>query len=203
MTTIDSIEELEAIYGLPQKLSLDKVADHITSDYRKVIEASPFCALATSGPEGLDCSPRGDELELMRIQDERTLLLPDRRGNNRADTLRNIVVDPRIALLFLIPGSGMTLRMNGRAVLRKDAELLETFAVKNKPPRCVIEITVQEIYFQCARAILRADLWNSEKHIDPKSLPSAGDILAAQTQGSEGGKDYDEAWPARAKKTMW
>ena len=203
MTTITTIEELEVLYGVPAEPSLVKVADHVTAEYRTLIEASPFCALATSGPGGMDCTPRGDQRGFVRIHDERTLMLPDRRGNNRIDTLRNIILDPRIALLFLIPGSGTTLRVNGRAQLRNDTDLLESFAVKNKPPRCVIEIALEEIYFQCARAILRAELWNPDKFADPKSLPSAGDILAAQTKNRFGGKDYDDAWGARAKDTMW
>ena len=203
MTTITTIEELESIYGTPSEASIVKVAGCVTPEYRKLIEASPFCSLATCGPEGMDCSPRGDSRGFVHVHDPHTLLLPDRRGNNRIDTLRNLIADPRIALLFLIPGSGTTLRINGRARLLNDPDLLDCFAVKNKPPRSVIEITVEQIYFQCARAILRAQLWDPEKHIDPRSLPSAGDILAAQSENRVGGEDYDNAWDARAHDTMW
>lgn len=204
MAVIDTIEKLEAIYGRPDATSTVKVADHVTPHYRAFIEASPFLTLATAGPEGLDCSPRGDVApHLVRIVDERTLHLPDRRGNNRIDSLRNIVRDPRVALLFLIPGHGNTIRVNGRARLLDDRDLLESFAVHGKAPRMVAEIAVEAVYFQCARAILRADLWRQEGRVDPKDLPSAGDILADMSNDSIGGEAYDKAWPERAAGTMW
>src|SRR5690242_1134767 len=124
MSVIETVEQLEAIYGFPNDASTVKVADRVTPAYRKLIESSPFAALATSGPEGLDCSPRGDLPGFVRIHDEKTLMMPDRRGNNRIDSLRNIVRDPRVALLFLIPGSGTTLRVNGRVELSIDDDLL-------------------------------------------------------------------------------
>jgi len=158
MSTVTTVDELEAIYGFPGETSTVKVADGITPSYRVLIENSPFAALATSGPEGLDCSPRGDVAGFVRIHDERTLMMPDRRGNNRIDSLRNIVRDPRVALLFLIPGSGTTLRINGRARVSADPALLASFAVGGKTPRTVIVMEVGEIYFQCARAIVRSDL---------------------------------------------
>lgn len=205
---ISSVEELEEHYGKPGATSLVKVSPVITDQYRALIEASPLCGLATVGPEGLDCSPRGDALEnglsgLVRIRDERTLLMPDRRGNNRIDSLRNIVRDPRIALLFLIPGSGTTLRLNGTAQISVEPALLESFSVGGQRPRSVIIVSVVEIYFQCARAIARADLWNPEKHVDTTKLPTPGDILAAQSGGEVGGQPYDKAWPERAKTSMW
>src|SRR5437588_4853237 len=163
MSVIATVEQLEAIYGQPNDASTVKVADRITPSYRALIEKSPFVALATSGPEGLDCSPRGDLPGFVRVQDDRTLLLPDRRGNNRTDSLRNIVRDGRVALLFMIPGVGNTLRVNGRASLSNDAELLESFVMEGKPPRCVIVIRVETVYFQCSRALIRSDLWNPEK----------------------------------------
>jgi len=172
MSIIATIEELEAIYGHPNEASTVKVADRVTPPYRVLIEKSPFAALATAGPEGLDCSPRGDLPGFVRIHDETTLMMPDRRGNNRIDSLRNIVRDPRVALLFLIPGSGNTLRVNGCAHLSRDAELLASFKVDGKAPRTVIVMGVEEIYFQCARAIVRADLWNPDKRVDPKTLPT-------------------------------
>ena len=203
MAMITTIAELEAIYGLPGETSTVKEVDHITPHYRTFIELSPFVALATSGPEGLDCSPRGDLAGFVRVHDETTLMLPDRLGNNRVDSLRNIVRDPRAALLFLIPGVGNTLRVNGRARLMTDADLLASFAVGGKPPRSVIVLSVQAVYFQCARALVRSDLWNPAKHADPKALPSAGQILAALSQDRVGGEDYDSAWPERAKQTLW
>jgi PPOX class probable FMN-dependent enzyme len=159
--------------------------------------------LATSGPEGLDCSPRGDIRGFVRIHDHRTLMLPDRRGNNRVDSLRNIVRDPRVALLFLIPGSDTTLRVNGRAHLTDDAEVLASFAVDGKPPRSVIVIETEAVYFQCARALMRSDLWNPDKHANPASLPTAGQILGELTLNRVGGEPYDRAWPERAKQSMW
>jgi uncharacterized protein len=203
MTIIATIGELEAIYGQPNEASTVKVADRITPQYRVLIDKSPFAALATCGPEGLDCSPRGDLPGFVRVHDETTLMMPDRRGNNRVDSLRNIVRDPRIALLFLIPGSGSTLRVNGRARVSADADLLASFKVDGKAPRTVIVMTVDEIYFQCARAIVRSDLWNPDRRVDPKSLPTPGQILAEMSENRVGGEDYDQAWPERARQTMW
>ncbi len=203
MAIITTVEELEALYGLPAEASIVKEVAHVTPHYRAFIAASPFAVLATSGPEGLDCSPRGDVPGFVRVADERTLLLPDRRGNNRVDSLRNIIRDPRVALLFLIPGSGNSLRVNGRAHLSTDPDLLASFAVEGKAPRCVIVIAVAAVYFQCARAILRSGLWNPETWVEPMSLPSAGQILAALSDNRVGGAEYDRAWPERARQTMW
>jgi len=203
MTIIATIDQLEAIYGQPNEASTVKVADRITPQYRVLIDKSPFAALATCGPEGLDCSPRGDLPGFVRVHDETTLMMPDRRGNNRVDSLRNIVRDPRIALLFLIPGSGSTLRVNGRALVSADADLLASFKVDGKAPRTVIVMAVDEIYFQCARAIVRSDLWNPDRRVDPKSLPTPGQILAEMSENRVGGEDYDRAWPERARQTIW
>ncbi|PLX38339.1 MAG: flavin-nucleotide-binding protein [Hyphomicrobiales bacterium] len=203
MTMISTVEELRRIYDLPQLASTAKEIDRITPHYRALIEASPFVAVATAGPDGLDCSPRGDAGSVVHIHDEKTLMLPDRRGNNRIDTLINIVHDPRVGLMFLIPGSGTTLRINGTATLSVEPDLLASFAVDGKEPRSVMVIAVETVFFQCARAIVRADLWNPEKHVDPASLPTPGDILADLSKNLVGGADYDREWPERAKKTMW
>jgi uncharacterized protein len=203
MSVIATIEQLEAIYGQTNDASTVKVADRVTPSYRIMIEKSPFAALATAGPEGLDCSPRGDLSGFVRIHDDKTLMMPDRRGNNRIDSLRNIVRDPRVALLFLIPGCANTLRVNATAYVSADPELLSSFKMEGKAPRTVIVMTVDEIYFQCARAIIRSDLWNPEKLIDPRSLPTAGQILAEMSNNRVGGEDYDRAWPERAQQTMW
>jgi uncharacterized protein len=203
MSVIESIEQLEAIYGQPVEAATAKVAERITPSYRVLIEKSPFAALATCGPEGLDCSPRGDLPGFVRIHDDKTLMLPDRRGNNRIDSLRNIVRDPRVALLFLIPGAGSTLRVNGRAHLSDDAGLLASFQVEGKAPRTVIVMTVDEIYFQCARAIVRSELWNPDKRVDPKTLPTPGQILADMSDNRVGGEEYDREWPERARKSLW
>lgn len=204
MHQITTLEVLEALYQpAPAAPSTVKVTDHITPHYATLIEASPFVALATVGPEGLDCSPRGDLPGFVRVADPKTLMLPDRRGNNRIDSLRNIVRDPRVALLFLIPGSGTTFRVNGRAALSADPALLDSFAVDGKAPRTVIVVTVEEAYFQCARAIVRSGLWDPERRVDPNALPTAGAMLAAVTAGAVGGEAYDQAWPERAAKTLW
>lgn len=203
MSIISTVEQLEALYGLPGETSLVKELDHIIPEYAAFIEASPFVALATSGPEGLDCSPRGDLASFVRIHDPRTVMMPDRRGNNRADSLKNIIRDPRVALLFLVPGSGTTLRVNGRAHISVDAELCASFAVESKPARSVTVIEVEAVYFQCARAIVRSELWNPDRHVDSKSLPTPGQMLAVTSRESIDGAAYDREWPERAKKSMW
>jgi hypothetical protein len=203
MSTITSVAELEALYGTPGETSLVKESDRLTPSYRRFIEASPFVALATAGPEGLDCSPRGELGGCVHIEDDKTLLLPDRRGNNRIDSLRNLVRDPRMALLFLIPGSGSTLRLNGRAVISADPALLDRFAVAGKLPRSVMVITVEQVFFQCARALVRSDLWNPAHHVDPESLPTPGKILAEMSGNRVGGEPYDRDWPERARKSLW
>lgn len=203
MSIITTVEQLEALYGAPVEAAIVKEVDRITPHYRVLVEASPFVALATAGPEGLDCSPRGDLAGFVRIHDERTLMMPDRRGNNRVDSLRNIVRDPRVALLFLVPGSGTTLRINGRARLDTDPALLESFTVDGKAPRSVIVLAVERVYFQCARAIVRSGLWDPQRHVDPASLPTPGRILAALSDERVGGDGYDREWPERAAKTMW
>jgi uncharacterized protein len=203
MSFIATIEQLETIYGLANEASTVKVANRITPSYRALIEKSPFAALATSGPEGLDCSPRGDLPGFVRIHDDKTLMMPDRRGNNRTDSLRNIVRDPRVAMLFLIPGSASTLRVNGRALVSADPDLVASFKVDGKAPRTVIVMTIEEIYFQCARAMVRSDLWNPDKRVDPKTLPTPGQILADMSDNRVGGEQYDREWPERARRTLW
>ena len=203
MTTIATVAALETLYGTPSEAATVKEVGRVTPEYRKLIEASPFAVLATSGPEGLDCSPRGDRPGFVRIHDDHTLMIPDRHGNNRVDSLRNIVRDPRTALLFLIPGLGTTLRVNGRAHLSIEPALLDSFVVEGKAPRSVIVLAVDSIYFQCARAIVRSELWNPARHRDPVGLPSPGQILAALTESRVGGEAYDRAWPERARKSMW
>ncbi|MEH6952085.1 pyridoxamine 5'-phosphate oxidase family protein [Nitrobacter sp. NHB1] len=203
MTAIETIEQLEAIYGQPGEAATIKVAQRITPSYRALIESSPFAILATCGQEGLDCSPRGDLPGFVRVHDDHTLIMPDRRGNNRIDSLRNLIRDPRAALLFLIPGSGTTLRINGRALVSADPDLLASFGVEGKTPRSVVVMTVEEIYFQCARAIIRSHLWDPDRRVDPKSLPTPGQILSEMSKDRVGGEDYDRTWLERARQTMW
>jgi hypothetical protein len=204
MTDITTIEALEALYDGPlTPATVVKDSPVITAHYKALIEASPFVALATAGPEGLDCSPRGDRGAVVTVLDPRTLALPDRRGNNRIESLRNIVRDARVALLFLIPGSGTTFRVNGQARISVDPGLLARFTVEGAAPRSVVLVTVETCYFQCARAVVRSDLWNPARHVESGVLPTPGDILAAMTDGAVGGRPYDEAWPARAAASLW
>lgn len=202
MRIITSVEELNALYGGAGEAATAKVTSVLTPLYRRMIEASPFMALATVGPEGLDCSPRGDLGGVVRVEDAKTLLLPDWRGNNRVDSLANIVRDPRIALMFLIPGSNTTMRLNGRAVVSIEESLLDSFEMDGKHPRSVVVITIDEVYFQCARAVMRAELWNTERFVDPSSLPTPGMLLKAAKEDFDQ-ETYDREWPARAAKSMW
>ncbi len=200
---VQTIEQLEAIYGAAGEASTVKVVDRMIPQYRAYIEASPFVALATVGPEGLDCSPRGDGRGFVCIHDDRTLMMPDRRGNNRVDSLRNIIRDPRVALLFLIPGSGTTFRVNGRAHLTTAPDVLASFEVDNKAPRSVIVIEIDEMYFQCSRAIVRSELWSPKHHADAAGLPTPGQVLAALSEQRINGETYDREWPARAAASLW
>jgi len=200
---ITTLAQLEAMLPTPSEASLVKEIDHITAGYRAMIEASPFCALATTGPDGLDVSPRGDPKGFVTIEGDRTLVIPDRRGNNRADSLRNIVVDDRVALLFLIPGLGETLRVQGRARLTTDPVLCARHAMGEAVPRLCIVIAVERIYFQCARAIARSGLWDPARHVARASVPSPGSIMAEITKGGFDGVAYDAALPARQAATLY
>jgi PPOX class probable FMN-dependent enzyme len=201
--TIRTVEALEELYGTPPRRSLVKETDHITKEYRAWIEASPFAVLASAGPEGLDCSPRGDPAPVVSVLDEKTVLLADRLGNNRVDTLRNIVRDPRVALLFLLPGVGEAIRINGRAIISVAPDLLDRFVVAGRPPRSVIVVSVDSVYFQCARAVIRAGLWDAAQHVDRKSLPSMGEIIAALESDPFDAKAYDAELPDRQKRTLY
>ncbi|KAF6660331.1 pyridoxamine 5'-phosphate oxidase family protein [Enterobacteriaceae bacterium EKM102V] len=200
-SVITELTELERLYGTVARPSIAKVTDHIHPAYRPFIDASPFVALATSGPDGLDVSPRGDPAGFIDIEDDRTLLLPDRRGNNRIDSLRNILHDNRVALLFLIPGIGETLRVNGTAAISTDPALLERFAVNNQLPKTVLRIAVDTVFFQCSRAILRAGLWDVTTQIPRQSLPSTGSILRQIAEID--GDAYDKALPERLKNSLY
>ncbi|MFN8082391.1 MAG: pyridoxamine 5'-phosphate oxidase family protein [Kineosporiaceae bacterium] len=204
---VGDIAGLEAIYGTFPEGGRTKETPVITPLQRRWIEASPFVLLATAGEEGLDCSPRGDPAPAVHIVDERTLHLPDRRGNNRLDTLRNIVTDGRVGLLFLVPGLGTTVRVNGTAVLRTDPELLERYAMARlddrKLPRTVIEIAVQTVYTQCPKALIRSDLWNPARHRTADELPTVGAIMTEITQGGFDGAAYDANYPQRLADTIY
>jgi uncharacterized protein len=200
---VTTMEQLEALYGERMPAAIVKEIDHISDGYRKLIEAAPFVAVATAGPEGLDCSPKGDPAGFVRILDEKTLAIPDRPGNNRLDGFRNIVRDARIALLFLIPGVGETLRVNGHAEISIAPELMWSFAINGKLPRCVLVVHIASIYFHCSKAIMRSKLWDEATKIDRKSLPSTGTIIAELSGGKLGGEKYDREAPERNKAMLY
>lgn len=194
---VTSLDKLEELYGERMPTSIAKEIDHISDDYRKLIEASPFVTIATGCDEGFDCSPKGDAPGFVRVVDEKTLMIPDRPGNNRIDGFRNILRNPNIGLLFLIPGIGETMRVNGKARLSIDPALCERFAVNGKPARSVLIITVERAYFHCAKAIMRSKLWDPKTQVDRRSLPSTGSIIAGVSKGQYGGEKYDQEAPAR------
>lgn len=187
----------------PGETSLAKVADHVHPLYRPYIEASPFAVLATVGEAGLDTSPRGDGPGFVRVADAHTLLLPDRRGNQRIDSLRNIVRDPRVALLFLLPGLGEALRVNGRARISASPSLCEALAEGGQPALSVLVLRVDSVFFQCARAVRRSALWDAARHVQPGTLPSPGRILQALSGEQIDGAAYDAELPARQARTLY
>lgn len=201
---ITTMAELEALYPDPvYPPAKVKETDRITKAYRALIEASPFFALATSGPDGLDCSPRGDPKGFVRVVDDKTVVVPDRRGNNRIDSMRNLVHDPRVALLFLIPGVSETLRIVGRATISADPDLCASFTMQGNAPRSVLVIAVDRVFFQCAKAIVRSKLWDASLHVERSSLPTSGKILAEISDGKLGGDEHDRAYPERLKATIY
>ena len=199
---IATIDELEALYSPVNPTAVLKEIDHVNAHYARFIEAAPFVVISTSGPEGLDCSPRGDPAGFVRVADPKTLLIPDRRGNNRVDSLRNIVRDPRIALFFMIPGVGSTMRVNGRAVLSTDPELCKSFTMRENPPLCVIVVTVESAYPQCPKALVRSRLWDPGVQISRDSLPSTGDMLKAIDPGFDA-RTYEAEYPVRMERTLY
>ena len=203
MGTVRTIAELEALYDMAVETSILKEIDHLTLLHQAYVDASPIVIVATSGPGGLDCSPRGDPAGFVRVVDERTLLMPDRRGNNRLDTLRNLITDPRISLLFLVPGIGVTLRVNGTAELTTDLALRESFTMGDKVPTTVIVITTRSVYTQCPKALLRSHIWDPTYFRDSADLPSVGEIMHVITSGDFDGKAYDAAYPERIRETMY
>ena len=200
---ITDVDTLEKLYGFPSGAAVDKEVDYLHPHYQRLIAASPFFVLATGGPGGMDASPRGDAPGFVEVQDEKTLLIPDRRGNNRVDSLRNIIADPRVALLFLIPGCGETLRVNGRAEIRTDPALLERFPVEGKLPRTVIVVRVDTVFFQCARAIFRSKLWDPAQHVERGSLPSTGRIVADVAKKQFDAAEYDKGLYERLKAGLY
>lgn len=200
---VTTVEQLEAIYGTPKGASVAKEIDHIAPAYRRLIEASPFVAIATGDEHGFDCSPKGDAPGFVRVVDDRTLAIPDRPGNNRIDGFRNIIRNPHVALLFLIPGIGETLRVNGRASISIAPSLLQSFAVDGKLPRSVLVVHVDTVFFHCSRAIVRSKLWDEASKVDRRSLPSTGSMIAEVSAGKLGGEAYDRELPDRIKSSLY
>lgn len=200
MSKIDSIEKLEALYDVVIQGAVDKVRDHISPKYAQWIEASRFLILTTVGSMGTDASPRGDAGPVVRIQDQHTILLPDWRGNNRLDSLRNIVEDGRISLLFMVPGSNNVVRVNGKATLTADEQLTSEFIQRGKHPRSVIVVEVGEVYFQCAKAVMRSGLWQAGD--ESERVPTAGAFLK-ELQSEFDADSYDAGYAEYAKDRMW
>ena len=200
--TVTTLSELEALYAAPAATSVAKEISRINEPYRQLIDASPFLTIATIGPSGMDCSPRGDGPGFVRILDDKTLAIPDRRGNNRLDTIKNIISDSRVALLFLIPGVNETLRVNGRAIISVNPELLSSFRVSGKIPVSAIVVSIDTMYFQCARALQRSQLWNAEQHATRDSLPSTGKLIKSAMSDFDA-ESYDAKLKERQAKTLY
>ncbi len=202
MTRITDLSALEALYGTPAQASVDKEIPFLTPEYRAFIEAAPFVVIATVSDDGTDCSPRGDPPGFVVVEDDRTLLIPDRRGNNRLDTLRNLVCDPRCSLLFLVPGAGETIRVNGRASIIADDALNARFEMQGKMPATVLRIHIDSVYFQCQKALVRSRIWHHESQIERGELPSAGQMVKAVKSGFDA-DGYDAEYPERMKRTIY
>lgn len=201
--TITSLEQLTALYDPPTERVILKQINHLDDYCRQFIAASPFCILATCGAAGVDCSPRGDQPGFVEVADDKTLLIPDRRGNNRIDSLKNIIENPAVGMIFLVPGVNETFRVNGQARISVDPTLCERFVMNDKLPKCVLVVTVQEAFMQCARALVRSDLWNPAKQIPRNTLPSMGTILAAHTGGKVDPAEYDADAKVRVPRTLY
>jgi PPOX class probable FMN-dependent enzyme len=203
MHRITTLQQLDALYGEPVPAAIAKEIDYISDHYKAFIDKAPFVVVATVGPEGMDCSPRGDPPGFVKVRDANTVLIPDRRGNNRVDGLRNLVRDPRISLLFMIPGIGNTLRINGRAEISVDPELCASLAMQGKAPKCVLVVTAERVYFQCPKALVRSRLWSQDAQVPRSALPSTGEILQGLSKGVIDGEAYDRAYPQRLKETIY
>lgn len=199
---IDDEAALAALYGEPGEASILKEVPRLTPEYRAIIVASPFCVLATAGDDGLDATPRGDAPGFVDVIDDKTLVMPDRRGNNRLDSLKNILRDPRVGLLFMVPGLNETLRLNGRARISADPELLGRYAVDGKEPRSALVITIDTVFFQCSRALHRSKLWDPGQHRARAELPSAGQMLKGAYAPFDG-QDYDKGLAERQRATLY
>jgi PPOX class probable FMN-dependent enzyme len=201
--SLTELSELERLFEPVKESSLLKELDHVDANYGAWIAAAPFFVLASAGPGGLDCSPRGDAPGFVHLLDPKTLLIPDRRGNNRIDSLRNLIAEPRVALLFLIPGLGETLRVNGQCRINSDPELCAHFSIQGKPPKLVLVVSVETVFFQCSRALVRSKLWDPASRVTPGALPTPGRILADISSQRIDGAAYDRELPERVKTTLY
>ncbi|MFM8557593.1 MAG: pyridoxamine 5'-phosphate oxidase family protein [Betaproteobacteria bacterium] len=202
MNFIQTPEQLRALFGATPPNALRKETDHLHPVYQQWIQSSGFAVLATSGPTGLDTSPRGDPVPLVKIIDEKTLVLPERKGNNRIDSLLNVLHDPRVSLIFLVPGVDETLRVNGSARITADPELLQSLAINGRPPACALWIHVEQVFFQCGKSMMRSGLWQ-QRAADAAQPPSAGEILAALSLGSIDAAQYEQEKPQRLRDGMY
>lgn len=201
--TITSVAELEALYGTANPNSIAKEVPHLTAEYRRWIEASPFFVIASGGPGGLDCSPRGDAAgQLHKVLDDKTLVIPDRRGNNRLDTLRNLMSDDRVALIFFAPGVNETIRVNGTAHVTTDPEILDQFESHGKRPVTALVVSIASVYFQCARALVRSQLWSAESHLQKDAVPTAGQMIKGALPDFDAAA-YEAELPERQKRTLY
>lgn len=206
MKKITTLKKLEEVYGQPVERALWKEIDHINDHYRQFIEASPFLILATSGEKGIDCSPRGDPAGFVKVVDEKHLLIPDRKGNNRLDSLRNILTNNQVGLIFLIPNVGETIRVSGRAEILIDQDICESFSMNGKPASSVLSVKVEKAYFQCQKALARSSLWDQATFIDRKELPTAGEMakcFSAKKGIQFDGEAYDRDYPEHMKRTIY
>ena len=195
---VETESDLREVIGAPTELVSGKVSDRLNDIFQEYIERSPFVCVASVSRDGaLDVSPRGDPAGFVRILDEHTLLIPERPGNRIVDTLTNVLETGRIGLLFLVPGVGETFRVNGSARIVDDAELLSASTVDGKAPRLGLLVTVEEAYTQCSKALIRSDLWNPARHVDPKTMPTSGEMLKAVSDPT---LDVDEYERARAER---
>jgi len=201
--TVTSLEELGRLYAKPAQRVLQKEIDHVDAVGRAFIAASPFLVLATGGRNGLDCSPKGDAPGFVQVDDDgRTLYIPDRRGNNRIDGLKNLIEDPRISLIFLVPGANETFRVNGRARISVDPALKQRFAVNGKEPATVMVVTVEQAFHHCPKALVRSDLWKRGSGSRPRDVPTLGTFTAARVPGTDGAA-YDTEYAERIPKELY
>lgn len=200
------MEDLEDLYGPPIARAKLKEVDYINDHYREFIEASPFLVLATHGAKGIDCSPRGDPAGFVRVVDEKRIQIPDRRGNKRLDSLRNIIANPCVGIIFFVPNVGETIRLSGRACIVVDEELNASFAINGKPACSVLVIDVEKVYYQCQKALARSRLWDAESYPERSQFPTAGEMnqAFAEMNGVEfDGEAYDRGYPEYMKKTIY